>query len=105
MNKKGTEYRERRRMLHEITGDFWKCPNSGRILEGMKGDDKVMCGCARQNPKLPIPHHGGTYEHGHENGGPICHIKKFLDPSTVDDFLTQEDRDQARKDREKARLN
>jgi hypothetical protein len=66
------------------------------VIDGMDHDDKVMCGCRRPNPKLPIPHHGGSYEHGHENGGPICHIKKFLEPATVDEFLAQKDRDEAR---------
>ena len=91
------EERERRRIQYSICFDYWVCPNTGRIIQGMDHDDKVMCGCRKQNPKLPIPPHGGSMEHGHEHGGPICHIKKFLEPSTVDAFLRQQDIEESMK--------
>lgn len=27
--------------------DYWKCPNTGKIIEGIPGDDKVICYCGR----------------------------------------------------------
>jgi len=76
---------QRKKSLYSLGNDFWVCPNTGRILLADHHDDKVMCGCGKQNPHMPPHPHGGSWEHGN----PICHIKKYLKSSTVDDYLAQ----------------
>lgn len=64
---------EQRRACLEATADFFRCPHTGRVIEGMKHDDKVMCGCGKPNPRVPTeaPHH---------------HVKRFLERATVDQY-------------------
>ncbi len=56
---------------------FHRCPNTGEVLVATAGDDKAICKCGRSNPLLPNEHPG-------------VHVKKFLQPSTVDEFMDQE---------------
>ncbi len=71
--------RERKRLLAEALLDFFRCPNSGRVIDGAKHDDKVLCGCGVPNPRVPTeaPHH---------------HVRRFLERATVDDWMAQEGR-------------
>lgn len=76
-------------MNHELvraTGEFWRCPHSGRILSSQKGsgDNKVLCGC------------GKTVGSIHPNGMPFddasgTHFKRYLPKATADDYIRQEE--------------
>lgn len=80
----GAQVRERdkrtRRAAIEALADFWRCPNSGRIIEGMKGDDKVLCNCRKTNPRVAAV--------GHREA-PGVHIKAYLQPATIDEWTQQ----------------
>lgn len=57
-----------------VLGDLFVCPNTGRVIEGSRGDDKVLCLCKKQNPVAPresIPE-GSPFVHHH---------KRFLKPA------------------------
>lgn len=62
--------------------DFWRCPTTGRVVDGIPGDDKVLCGCRRSNPKVPRERTEWTG----------VHIKRFLEPATVADWRAQNER-------------
>jgi hypothetical protein len=66
----------------EKTSDFFRCPNSGHVVDGRPGDDKVCCGCCTPNPKTPYR------EAVH---GPVHHVKRYLEPATALEWLAQED--------------
>jgi hypothetical protein len=77
----------RDRRIIQLLSDFYRCLNSGRIIEGSKGDDKVICGCGKTNPRVVAL--------GHEEGispgtGHVHHIKRFLSPATLEDWEQQE---------------
>lgn len=68
------------RMLAEALYDgFVRCPTTGRVVEVMKGDDKVMCGCGRSNPKCQA-------ERTEMTG---THVVAFMSRATVDEYLEQ----------------
>ncbi len=71
-----------RRALAEALADFYRCPTTGRIIDGMKGDDKVLCGCGKTNPRVA--------ERGHREA-PGVHIKAYLQTATVDEWIKQEE--------------
>jgi len=56
---------------------FYRCPTTGRILEGLPGDDKVLCGCGRSNPKVPT-------ERTEQTG---VHIRRFLATATAAEYV------------------
>lgn len=56
--------------------DFHVCPNTGRVLQSPKHDDKVLCTCGRANPQV-------------ETEAPGVHIKTFLVRSTFEAYKTQ----------------
>jgi hypothetical protein len=62
---------------------FYYCPTTRRILEGLPGDDKVLCGCRTSNPKVPAE---ATERTG-------THIRRFLEPATPEAYVDQQDRD------------
>ena len=62
---------------------FYRCPTTGRIVEAMTGDDKVLCRCGQSNPRVP-------QERTAQTG---THIVRFLDAATVDEYLDQQDAD------------
>ena len=33
--------------------ELYRCPNTGKIIELMTGDDKAFCNCGKANPKVP----------------------------------------------------
>ena len=70
-----------RRIAEAMWGGFFHCPTTGRILEQLPGDDKVMCNCGKSNPKV-------LQESTEQTG---VHIVKFLKPATVDEYLDQEE--------------
>jgi len=61
-------------------GGFYRCPTTGRILEQLPGDDKVLCNCGHSNPNVP-------QEQTERTG---VHIVRFLHAATVDEYLAQE---------------
>jgi hypothetical protein len=30
--------------------EFYICPNTGNVIDGLPGDDKVLCNCGKSNP-------------------------------------------------------
>lgn len=60
-------------------GGFYRCPTTGRVLEALPGDDKVLCGCRRSNPAVPTE----------ETARTCTHIIRFLRAATVDEYLDQ----------------
>lgn len=74
--------REARRALLLTMSDFHRCPTTGRVIEGMKGDDKVVCGCGKSSPKVR-----------ESIQGVVHHIKRCMEPATVDEYLDQEYRE------------
>lgn len=79
----------RRRKANEIPGrmiDVWFCPTTGRVIDGLLGDDKVLCTCGRSNPAVPE-------EQTPRTG---THIKRFLRPATEAAWLQQIDQDTRR---------
>jgi len=69
-----------RRIFLEAIAEFFRCPNTGKVIEGMPHDDKVICYCGRSNPKVQEAVQGVVH-----------HIKRFLEPASVDEYLAQED--------------
>ncbi len=69
---------EERRMFLEASVEFFRCPNTGRVIEGLKGDDKVLCHCGKTNP-------------GVNGERPGVHIRSLLSRATVDEYLKQEE--------------
>lgn len=51
--------------LLEALQDFWFCPTTGRVLDGPKHDDKVICPCS---PTL-------------------THLKRSLRRATVEEYI------------------
>jgi hypothetical protein len=40
--------------------EYYRCPNTKRIIVLTPGDDKALCSCGKRNPKVPteaIGHH------------------------------------------------
>lgn len=66
-------------MLDILYAGFVKCPNTGEVLEVLKGDDKVMCRCGKSNPRFP---NENTEQRG-------THYARFCEIATADDFLKQ----------------
>ena len=66
--------------------DLWRCPTTGRVIEGLLGDDKVLCRCGRSNPAVPT-------ERTERTG---VHVKRFLAPATEAEWLAQIDRETRR---------
>ncbi len=88
------EERQRRRAVYGALANFWRCPNTGRILQADPDDNKVLCGCGKTNPRL-LRLSPKSDETGGILGGPAHHFKKFMDSATVDDFIDQEIREEA----------
>lgn len=74
---------ERRLLMIEHAKVFWdgfyRCPTTGRIIEAMQGDDKVLCNCGTSNPKVPT-------ESTDRTG---VHIRRFLATATVEEYVDQ----------------
>lgn len=71
-----------RRALAESLCDFFRCPTTGRVLDGLKHDDKVICGCGKTNPVVAA--------RGHREA-PGVHIKTYLERATADEWIKQEE--------------
>jgi len=71
-------------ILEAVWGGFYRCPTTGRIIEALAGDDKVICGCRRSNPQVP--------EERTEATG--VHIIRFLVRVSTDDYLDQQSREE-----------
>lgn len=77
--------RTRERLAEMMWGGFYRCPTTGRIIEGLTGDDKALCNCGKSNPKVPdeMTERTGT------------HIVRFLEKVTAAEYIDQRDRDLA----------
>ena len=62
---------------------YVKCPTTGKILEVMEGDNKVVCFCGKSNPRYP----------GEDNQRNHTHFVRFLEKVSVDDFNRQEEKE------------
>ena len=87
--ERARERRIDRTLALAMWGGFVRCPTTGRILEYLQGDDKVLCGCGCSNPAVPS-------EQTHRTG---VHIVRFLKPASVDEYLDQRDADKERRPR------
>jgi len=65
------------------TSDLFRCPNSGLVIDGAPGDDKVACACGKANPKTP---------YREAAAGVVHHVKKYLERATAEEFVDQEDK-------------
>lgn len=97
MNNKPVD-RAFRKAVWSSGNDFWLCPNSGEVIRSTQGDNKVLCGCGKPNPRHPLAKEDSSAEHGH--GGPVTHLKNLLETATVDAFMEQEDRERKSEDGE-----
>lgn len=71
--------------LVRLTGEFWRCPHSGKILTAMKGsDNKVLCGCGKTAGAVDLI--GMPFD-----DAPGTHFKRFLRSATADDYIRQEE--------------
>lgn len=61
---------------------FVRCPNTGVILEILRGDDKVCCPCGKSNPRFPQENAEQTY----------THLWRKCDPASAEEFIAQEQR-------------
>ena len=73
------DYIVERAIAKVMWGGFYRCPTTGRIIEALEGDDKVVCNCRRSNPRV-------LAERTEQTG---THIIRFLDEASVDDYLAQ----------------
>jgi hypothetical protein len=67
----------RKLLLLSVMADYWRCPNTGRVIDAAKHDDKALCGCGKPNPRVPTE-------------APGLHIKSFLVEASVREFYDQE---------------
>lgn len=77
--------RRRRVVAKAMWAGFYRCPTTNRIIEAMSGDDKVLCRCGQSNPAVPTEYTALTG----------THIIRFLREATVDQYLDQQDADEA----------
>lgn len=59
--------------------NFYRCPTTGRVLEALPWDDKVMCNCGVSNPKVRT-------EQTERTG---VHIVRFLATATAEEYVTE----------------
>jgi hypothetical protein len=71
-------------VAQSMWGGFFRCPTTGRVIEALHGDDKVLCPCGVSNPRVPT-------EQTHLTG---VHIVRFLTEATVDEYLDQREADE-----------
>lgn len=70
------------------THQYWKCPNTGRIIWGSSTDNKARCTCGKANPNLPNPN--VTEVHG-----PLTlHFKFALEKATEEEYIAQRKADE-----------
>lgn len=65
------------KLLMAKLSDFYICPTTGKAVDSLRGDDKVLCNCGKSNPKAP-------WEETHKTG---THVVKFLEKSNVDQWV------------------
>jgi hypothetical protein len=73
--------REARRTILLAMADFYRCPTTGRVVEGIKDDDKLVCGCGKSNPRAQEDAQRGI----------VHHIKRLMQTATVDEYIAQEE--------------
>jgi hypothetical protein len=93
--------RRQRRKVYSIGSEYFRCPTSGRVIQGDNHDDKVLCGCGRTNPALLVASPKSNEVHERVT----VHVKRFLTPATVDEYLEQKDREQAIEDNKATEVN
>jgi len=78
--KRKKSYELDAKLLDVVYDAFVKCPNTGKIHPVMRGDDKILCGCWKSNPRHP--------REGTERTN--THLVAFCDKATVNEFIEQE---------------
>jgi hypothetical protein len=75
------EFRRRVQWAKIMWGGFYRCPTTNRILEALKYNDKVMCGCGHSNPAVPseCTERTGT------------HIVRFLKSATAEEYVREKE--------------
>lgn len=66
-------------LAQTLYAGFYRCPTTGRVIEALPGDDKVLCGCRRSNPAVPTE---ATERTG-------THLVRFLTPATVEEYVDE----------------
>jgi hypothetical protein len=79
--------RASKRMAEMFYDGFYRCPTTGRIIEALIGDDKVLCPCGQSNRRVPQE---ATARTG-------VHIRRFLAEATIDEWLDQLEQDRTRR--------
>jgi hypothetical protein len=70
--------------IHQrLWGGFYQCPTTGRILECLPHDDKVVCHCGQSNLLYEWERTEVTH----------VHVVKYLRQMTVTDYIDQRLRD------------
>lgn len=82
---------DRRSLLLHMPVNFWHCPNSHIVLMSDQSDDKVMCPCGETNPRVAAAGHREV----DPKGGHAHHVKLYLRPATVDEYLAAKERREA----------
>lgn len=78
------------RFVAEATCDLYWCPNSGRVIDTGRGDDKVLCPCGS-------PNKNSAWEVKHGITG--LHLCVNLRRATEEDFWRQKQIDLAQMER------
>jgi CDGSH-type Zn-finger protein len=63
-----------------LYGGFYRCPTTGRVVECVAGDDKVICGCGKSNPRC-------LHERTEQTA---THVVRFLDSATSAEWVAQQ---------------
>lgn len=72
-------WEEEEKYLLAVYEGFVKCPNTGRILEILPGDTKVLCNCRKSNPDFP----------GEDAERTGVHFVHFCEKATVREYVEQ----------------
>lgn len=79
-------YEQRRQVAEVMWAGFYRCPNNGRIVELLPGDDKVLCRCGHTLPQTP-------------RGFPGVHLARLMERVSTDAYLAQCDVDEQERER------
>ncbi len=79
------------RIMLEVMGwSFVKCPTTGKILEVLKGDDKVICQCGKSGSKEPKGYTERSSTHF------VC----FCESATIEEYMSQEEEKEEKMNKE-----
>lgn len=66
------------RQAAALVAEFHRCPSNHLVILSTRGDDKALCKCGKSNPACP-------------SELPGVHVKRFLKPATVEEYVLQEE--------------